>query len=140
MFELKNILKIFLVFTFLLIVNVQFCFALNLSDAFKANDGTDTDPLDAAAKSAGYNIQQTTTIEDTIASVINTILSFLGVIFLLLIMYGGYTWMMARGNEQEVEKAKNTIKTATIGLVVIVGAYAFSWFILQNLGESTLQK
>src|SRR3989339_509440 len=97
MFELKNILKIFLVFTFLLIVNDQFCFALNLSDAFKANDGTDTEPLDAAAKSAGYNIKT------------------------------------ARGDEAKVNKAKDVIQNAVIGLIITISAYAIWDFVFYKV-------
>ena len=115
--------------------------AANLEDAFKTDIVTtdpDAAPLMSAGSAAGYQVGSTATLEDTIASIINIILSFLGVIFLFLMIYGGYTWMMARGNEQEVDKAKNTIKAATIGLVVVMGSYAFAWFILEKFGEGTL--
>lgn len=59
-----------------------------------------------------------------IGKVLNISTTFLGVIFLLLMIYAGYLWMMARGNEQEVEKAKNIIIYAVIGLVVVLAAYA----------------
>jgi len=41
-------------------------------------------------------------------------------------IYAGYLWMLARGNEQEVEKAKNIIIYAVIGLVVVLSAYAIT--------------
>ena len=59
----------------------------------------------------------------------------MGVVFLILMIYGGYLWMLARGNEQEVEKAKNIIQNALIGLVIVLAAYAITalvrqiWFI-----------
>lgn len=46
-----------------------------------------------------------------------------GVIGMLLIIYGGYTWMMARGEEQKVEKAKAIITNTIIALIVIFSAY-----------------
>lgn len=58
---------------------------------------------------------------------IKGLLTFLGVILLGLMIYGGYKWMLARGNEQEVEAAKNTIRNAIIGLIVVLGAYAITY-------------
>lgn len=57
-------------------------------------------------------------------------LSILGIIFIVLMIYGGYTWMTASGDEEKVKKAQQTIKTAIIGLIIIVGAYAIWDFIL----------
>lgn len=57
--------------------------------------------------------------------------SLLGIIFLILIIYGGFVWMMARGNEEEVKKAQKIIERAVIGLVVVLLsvsiAYLFYW-------------
>jgi len=58
--------------------------------------------------------------------IIGALLAFIGVIFLALAIYGGYTWMMARGNEQEISKAKNVIKNALIGIVIVLMAYAIT--------------
>ena len=58
----------------------------------------------------------------------------MGVIFLILAIYGGYNWMMARGNEEMVERAKKTITNAIIGLIVILAAYAISRFIIAVIG------
>lgn len=45
--------------------------------------------------------------------------------------------MIARGDEGEVEKAKEIIKTAVIGLVVTLAAYAITYFIGTRLTSST---
>jgi TRAP-type C4-dicarboxylate transport system permease small subunit len=65
-------------------------------------------------------------LAEIIGIVIKAFLSFLGVIFLILMIYGGYIWMMARGNEQEVARAKNIIINALIGLVIVLAAYAIT--------------
>lgn len=71
---------------------------------------------------------------DSIASqVIDALFSLVGVIFFILMIYGGYIWMMAKGNEQDVDKAKNIIRAAIIGLIVVVGAYAITAFVLRML-------
>lgn len=59
-----------------------------------------------------------------IGLILGTLLAFLGVLFLFLMIAAGVRWMTARGNEQEVEKAKTTIQQAAIGLLIVVAAYA----------------
>ncbi|OGL79417.1 hypothetical protein A3J43_02125 [Candidatus Uhrbacteria bacterium RIFCSPHIGHO2_12_FULL_54_23] len=64
-----------------------------------------------------------------VGRIIRTGLTLLGTIFLVLIVYAGFVWILARGREEEVQKAQKIIETSVIGLVVIVIAYAISTFI-----------
>ena len=50
--------------------------------------------------------------------------AFVGVMGTLLLIYGGYTWMMSRGNEQEVERAKTIITNTLIAMIVVLLAWA----------------
>lgn len=68
-----------------------------------------------------------------IGAVIQGLLSLIGVIFLALMLYAGYNWMIARGEEEKVEKAKDTITRAIIGLIIVVGAYAIWAYIFANV-------
>lgn len=61
--------------------------------------------------------------------VIGQVLSFLGVIFLILMIVGGIQWMTAAGNQERVAKAKQLITSAIIGLVIVFSAYAITAFI-----------
>lgn len=63
------------------------------------------------------------------ALAIKSFLSLLGLVFLVLILYAGYSWMTARGDEQQVTKAKDTIQRAAIGLAVVLAAYAITYFV-----------
>ena len=63
------------------------------------------------------------------SSVITTVLSIVGILFFILIVYGGFNWMMARGNDAQIKKSKDTVFAAVIGLVVILGAYAITTFV-----------
>ena len=65
--------------------------------------------------------------------VISVALSLLGVVFLILMIYGGFVWMNSRGNEQDVEKAKNIIRNSIVGLLIVVAAYGITVFIGGNL-------
>lgn len=77
-------------------------------------------------------------VNEIIATIIQTALSLLGVLFLLLLIYGGYLYMTAHGNDQQVEKAKKIILQAFIGIIIVLAAYAVSWFIINSLGGQTL--
>jgi len=54
-------------------------------------------------------------------------------LFLTYLLYAGYHWMTAQGDEKKVDKAKDTITRAVIGLIVTVGAYAITYFVIQKL-------
>lgn len=83
--------------------------------------------------SAGpYATATETSLSDIIGAVISGALALLGVIFLALIFYAGYDWMTARGEEEKVTKAKDTITRAIIGIIIVVGAYAIYNFIFTN--------
>lgn len=64
---------------------------------------------------------------------ISTFLSLLGIIFIVLIVYAGYNWMMAGGDEDKVNLAKQTLSRAVIGLIIIVAAYSITYFVFINL-------
>ncbi len=87
--------------------------------------------LEQARNTAGF--AEGVTVESQVGNVISIILGFVGIVFLGLTLYGGFVWMIARGNEQEVEKAKNILTAAVIGLVIVLAAYAVTYFVIQRL-------
>ncbi|EKE07507.1 MAG: hypothetical protein ACD_18C00064G0006 [uncultured bacterium] len=66
-------------------------------------------------------------------TVISAILSLVGVIFLVLMVYAGILWMTARGKDDQTERAKNIIIAALIGLFIVVSAYAITKFVTSKL-------
>ncbi len=64
-----------------------------------------------------------------LGDMIGMILSFVGVLFLILIIFAGISWMTAAGNDQKIEKAKSLIINAVIGLLIVLSAYAITNFI-----------
>jgi len=68
-----------------------------------------------------------------VAQIIQGALLLTGTVFLILMVYAGFIWMTARGNEEQVTKAKNTIIAAIIGITLVVGAYAISNFVMSRL-------
>jgi len=73
----------------------------------------------------------------SIATVIKTVLALVGTIFLVLTIYAGIMWMTAGGNDEQVGKALNMIKAAVIGLVIVMSAYAVTYFVTSKLGVAT---
>ncbi|MDP2708800.1 MAG: hypothetical protein Q8O93_01995 [bacterium] len=68
-----------------------------------------------------------------IQTVISAFLGLLGIIFLILIIYAGYNWMTAQGDEDKVTKAKDTLARAIIGLIIIIAAYSITYFVFNAL-------
>lgn len=80
---------------------------------------------------AGISTSQT--LPGMAGSIINVVLGFLGILLLFYMLYAGFLWMTAGGDEKKVTKAIDIIKQAIIGLVIIVAAFAISNFVLGSL-------
>jgi len=87
--------------------------------------------LDQTRHAAGY--AEITTkeknIESIISNIIKIILSFTGAVFLMLVLIGGYQWMVAGGNEEKLGQAKQRIINSIIGIIIVLSAYLFTHFI-----------
>jgi hypothetical protein len=104
--------------------------------AAHAQDIGGNDVNKAAVTVGGYTEGQS--VEGLVGTVITAFLGLLGVIFLVLMVYGGYIWLIARGDEAKVEKAKDTIINSMIGLIIVLAAYAITYFVLDKLISSTV--
>jgi hypothetical protein len=72
-----------------------------------------------------------------IGRIINIVLGFLGVIALILIIYAGFLWMTSEGNEEKVAKAKKTLISAVIGLLIILASWGIATFLINRLSGAT---
>jgi len=66
-------------------------------------------------------------------SIVSIALMFVGTVFFGLVLYAGFKWMMARGAEQEITKAKEILEMAVIGLLIVAASYAISTLIFNRL-------
>jgi hypothetical protein len=82
-------------------------------------------------------VSKTSNLHETVAMIINIILGFLGVIAVIIILYAGFQWMTAAGNDEQVKDAKKMIVEATIGLVIIFLSWAIANFIISRLAIAT---
>ncbi len=95
-----------------------------------------SDMTKQAAERAGYNPNaDETTLAETIGSIIKTVLSTVGVVFLALMVYAGFLWMTARGESEQVDKAQDIIRAAIIGMIITVASYSITAFIVPRVVE-----
>ncbi|MEK9152328.1 MAG: pilin [Patescibacteria group bacterium] len=78
----------------------------------------------------GAGISQQADLTTSIGKIINGAFGLLGTVFVVLMIYAGFLYMTAQGNEEQVEKAKTLIKNAVIGLVIMFLAYAITNFVI----------
>ncbi len=76
-------------------------------------------------------------MEGVVGNIIQVFISIFGIIFLALMVYGGFKWMIAQGREDEVSKAKQIIQAAIIGLGVVLIAYIITYFIVTRFYQAT---
>jgi hypothetical protein len=118
------ILLTFLVLPTILITQTNTAIASSLWDA---QEGIE----DVGRQAYGESTPQD--IRITVMKIVNVVLQFLSVIFLILILISGYQWMTAGGNEEQVTKAKKNLSNAVIGLVIILASWSIAYFILRRM-------
>lgn len=116
--------KIFLAFTSLMLV---FSTAMPLGASAVNNNVTESildrlDPVGDVYHQDPYNNSRNELMY-RVLGVVRIALSFVGLLVIILIIFGGFKWMTARGNDKQVEDAQAIIKRALIGMIVIASSY-----------------
>jgi len=70
-------------------------------------------------------------IIDNVNGLINFVLGFVSSIAVLVLIYGGYLWMVDRGDGTLVEKAKKLITSAVIGILIVISAYTITQTLIE---------
>lgn len=96
------------------------------------------DLLVNAGRRAGFDVEGGASISVIVGRIIYASLGLLGVIFLVLIVYAGYLYLTAGGEEQKVEEAKKYIKNGVIGLIIVLAAFGITRFVMGSLLNATL--
>lgn len=94
--------------------------------------------LNKTSEAAGYDTNGKT-VNSYISQIITIVLSMIGVVFLGFTIYAGITWMTAQGNEEKVSRAKEMITESIIGIIIVLAAYAISYFVLKATTGSLIQ-
>lgn len=70
-------------------------------------------------------------------TVINVILGFLGVLAIIIVLFGGFKWMTSGGSEEKIGEARNMIIAGIVGLAIVLAAYAIAQFVVVSLVNAT---
>ena len=97
----------------------------------------DSTGLGATAGTAYGSDRPSTDLPRLVGGIIRTLLSFIGVVFLVLLIWAGSMWMTASGDETKVKKAKLMIGQAVAGMIVIFAAYAITSFVVSSISSAT---
>ncbi|MFA6255209.1 MAG: hypothetical protein WC675_04260 [Patescibacteria group bacterium] len=126
----KKIVFVLLTIGFLtILLSPQIILAADCTSADCALKG-----LDVTATNAGFGAGEKRDIPTIIGEAINYVFGIVGVIFLTIILVGGYLWMTAGGSEEKVGKAKSFIVNGINGIIVIFLAYALVYVMLFSMG------
>ncbi|HDQ23061.1 MAG TPA: hypothetical protein ENN28_03790 [Candidatus Uhrbacteria bacterium] len=76
-------------------------------------------------------------LRETIAMLLNQAMGLLGIIAVVVILYGGFVWMLSGGNEEKVKKAKDTMVSGIIGIVIVLTSFSLANFIINSILQAT---
>lgn len=107
-------------------INDQLCEGANLE--FGSDEGCDTSEEQNAAA-----------VNSLVETVINIFSWIVGVISVIMIIYGGFRYITSGGDTTKVGSAKNTILYAIIGLIIVALAQIIVKFVLGTVGDLTTQ-
>lgn len=88
---------------------------------------------------AGEAAEYTTNLELTtiVANIINVVLGLTGIAFVALLVYAGFLYLTAAGEDKNVAKAKKLISSSVLGIIIIVFAYALASYVFAALKTVT---
>lgn len=72
-----------------------------------------------------------------IINIINIVLGFVGIVCIILIIFGGFKYMTAGGKEETMQDAKKILYGAIVGLIIVFAAWAIAQFLVSRLIEAT---
>jgi hypothetical protein len=78
-------------------------------------------------------------VRQTAARIINVALGFLGIIAVVIVLLGGFKYMISGGNEEKTSEAKKLIVSGIIGLAIILSAWAITSFVISRLLTATAE-
>ncbi len=92
------------------------------------------DSIRNGVNAVGGNEQQNQRpLAQIVREVVNVVLFVLGAVAVIMIIIGGFRYVVSGGDSSSVTAAKNTIFYAVIGLIIAILAYAIVNFVVNSL-------
>jgi hypothetical protein len=112
-----RLIKFFLLFFILLSLPL---FTLAQDDPYGVND-------------LGVVLDQDLDPKSSLVNIINIALGFLGLIAVIIVIYGGFVWMTSGGEAEKVNKAKQILKNGLIGLIIVLVSWGIVTFVIKEI-------
>lgn len=122
-------------FQSIFVLTVLVCTGIFFAQPILAAGPVDQNAFESFAANAGFATGPSITV--IIARLIRTVISFLGVMAVVIVLYGGFMYMTAGGNEDRIKKAKRTLTNGMIGLVIVLMSFTIAQFIVSKLVGAT---
>jgi len=128
----KKILS-FVILSIVAIFQLSFVFNVNkvLAGPFSLDKQEGMDRDTGIGKSFGT--EEPRDIREIVASYIKIFLGFLGIIFLILMIFAGFKYFMSKGEAAETKKAVDLMRTAVIGLAIILASMGITTLVENSL-------
>jgi hypothetical protein len=110
-----------------------------LAGRVMATVGNYENPAQAGAEAARANGMpaELVGVNGVFTKITNTVLYAVGIISVIMLIYGGLRYVVSGGDSKKVTDAKNTIMYAIIGLIIAILAYAIVNFVISAVGGGT---
>ncbi len=96
------------------------------------------DPNDPLGVNVGSKTGLTgTDVRETAAKIINSALALLGIVTVVIFIWGGFEYLTSGGEAEKTKGAKDRMIAAVIGLIIILCAYAITRFVINTLLTAT---
>lgn len=73
-----------------------------------------------------------------VGNLIRYALGLVGALFLILVIRGGLQWMTSGGDQERLKGAKQLITNSSIGLAVVLVAYAITTFVVNTITRAAV--
>ncbi len=83
----------------------------------------------ATAFGLGSNIDA----RQILINIIRLVLSFTGLLSVIIVLYAGFTWMTSFGSEERIARARATLRNGLTGLIIVLSAYALVTFVMNMI-------
>lgn len=116
----KNVIKQFLIVTGLTVMALLLVNSIGISPVFAQAINPEQDQPSIIATLSGGQ----TGLRGLVLTIVNFFLTFLGLLAVVMVIYGGFLYVSSAGEEENVTKAKKILLYAVIGIILIVVSFA----------------
>ncbi len=73
----------------------------------------------------------------TVARIIRSFVSLLGILFVVIVLIGGFEWLTSSGEGAQVDKAKVRVIQGITGMIVVLVSFSIAQFIINSIVSAT---